>query len=366
MVTINRKEFLTGITLGGAMAGKAKTMPILENVKCTLKGDKLVMSSYDTETAVTKRIQVVSNESSDMSFCVSPKELTSILRSVNDEEVKFNVESNQMTIMHKKGQLVVPTCSAEEYPSPTMNNTALGCDIPSEQLYNWIKEASYFVGTDEIKAILCGVFLYMEQGEIGVAATDGRRMYCNKGKCAYEGDLISCVLTSKSIASVLQLINGTETTNVLIGDTNIVFKNEDAMVCSRIVEGRYPNYKSIIPQTHNSECEICKNEILDSVKRAIIASDGSSNLVKLHINNICMDVSASDLTLGKKANETCICSYSGEELTIGVQGMYLVECVNCIQSSNVIMQFIDATRPIVLKDTDCENKIVLVMPMRVE
>lgn len=365
MITIDKKEFLNGITLGGSMAGKAKTVPVLEFVKCTLKGNKMMLTSYDTETEVKKRINVITNEIGDLSFCVSPKELLSILRSVSDDVISFNVDGGVMTIKHKKGELVIPAHNATEFPTPVSNQTSQGCDVSSEMLYNWLKEASMFSSNDEFRAVLCGVHIYMENGEIGVAATDGRRLYCDKSECEYTGEKISCVVTTKSIPSILQAINGTEKTNITIGDTNIEFKNEDSVVRTRIVEGKYPNYLAIVPTNHTSESKIQKNELLDSIKRVLIASDNNSNLVKINAG-MCMDLSASDDTFGKKAKETIMCEFSGEALEIGVQGQYLTDCINCVHSDNIIIRLIDPTRPILIKDEDDEDKTLVLMPMRIE
>lgn len=366
MIIIERKQFLDGILIGGSMAGKAKTMPILEFVKCTLKGNSFVLSSYDTETAVTKRISVVENNEEDCSFCVSPKDLINILKNINDETVRLEISNMEMTIFHKKGKLVIPTHGAEEFPSPVLDSSALGCDVSSEKIYNWIKDASLFVAHDEIRAVLNGMFLYMVDGEIGVAATDGRKLYHDSDKCAYDGDEIKCIITQKAFSAILQMINESETTNILIGETNIVFKTDDAKVCTRIVEGKYPNYKAIIPKSANSQAEVDKREVIDSVKRAIIASDSNVCLVKLHLSTMMMDIKANDDTFGKKAQESCTCSFSGDEFTIGVQGQYLIDCLGVTSSNDITLNFIDATKPIVVKDEAEPNKVVVVMPMRVE
>ena len=160
-------------------------------------------------------------------------------------------------------------------------------------------------------------------------------------------------------------INGTEKTNITIGDTNIEFKNEDSVVRTRMVEGKYPNYLAIVPTNYTSESKIQKNELMDSIKRVLIASDNNSNLVKINAG-MCMDLSASDDTFGKKAKETIMCEFSGEALEIGVQGQYLTDCINCVHSDNIIIRLIDPTRPILIKDEDDEDKTLVLMPMRIE
>lgn len=365
MITIDKKEFLEGLNIGGAMAGHSKTMPIYEFAKIDIKGTIMIISSCDGEASITKRVEISSSTDGDFAFCASPKDIVAVLRSINDTEIKFEVAHNTMLITHKKGEMQLPTEDADNFPMLSEGDMGSFATLKAKDLFNALKEASLFVASDEVRLVLNGVFLRFEDNILTIASTDGTKLYCNVLPCSYTQEAMEGIIKSKHTSAILSLINGADDVHVCVGERNIYIKVFDSMLCARRIEGNYPKYKTVIPTSHNITAKILVSDLMDSAKRVSLASS-TSNLLKLSINGTTVEVSSNNIEYNKRAKETHLCEVVGEGLQIGIGAKTLTDCLSTIESEYVTMRFVDAARPIVYVDEANESKIAFSMPMRVE
>ena len=363
MITIDKKEFLEGLNIGGAMAGHSKTMPMYEFAKFDIKGATMIVSSCDGEASITKRVEVISNTDDDLAFCASPKDIAAVIKSINDTEIKFEVANNTMLITHKKGEMQLPTRDADDFSMLSEGDMGSFATLKAKDLFNALKEASLFVAADEVRVVMNGVYLRFEDNLMSIASTDGRKLYCNVLPCSYSQEPMEGIV--KHTSAILSLINGAEDVHVCVGERNIYVKVFDSMLCARRIEGNYPKYNTVIPTSHNMTAKILVSDLMDSVRRVSMASP-DSNLLKLTIYGATLEVSTDDIMLNKRAKETHLCEVVGGDLQIGVSSQVLANCLSVIESEYVTMRFMDATRPIVYIDEANEQKLALSMPMRVE
>lgn len=363
MITIDKREFLEGLNIGGAMAGRAKTIPMYEFAKFDIKGATMIVSSCDGEASITKRVEVISNTDDDLAFCASPKDIVAVIKSINDTEIKFEVANNTMLITHKKGEMQLPTRDADDFSMLSEGDMGSFATLKAKDLFNALKEASLFVAADEVRLVMNGVYLRFEDNVMSIASTDGRKIYCNELPCSYTQEPMEGIV--KHTSTILSLINGAEDVHVCVGERNIYVKVFDSMLCARRIEGNYPKYKAVIPTTHNVTAKILVSDLMDSVRRVSIASPESS-LLKLTIYGTTLEVSTENVMVNKRAKETHLCEVVGEGLQIGVSSQMLTNCLSVIESEYVTLRFMDATRPIVYIDEANEHKIAISMPMRVE
>ena len=161
--------------------------------------------------------------------------------------------------------------------------------------------------------------------------------------------------------------NGAEYTTINIGTINATITNNKAQVCTRLIEAKYPNYKAIIPQSFNFNADFDKNDITNSIKRVMIATEQSDKRIKIEFNNMYANISVNNNTQRKKAQETC--QYITTELqqipTMVVNGNYIQDGLNCIKTNNVSILINDEKKPFVMKENNSNNnsnKTILIMP----
>ena len=366
-IEVNRKEFISALNVGGSMAGRVKTIPILEDVKITIKGTSAVISSFDNETAITKRTYIVSS-TEDAMFCINPRNLVNILKTIKDENVSLYVVENVCTIVHSKGEATLPVEPAVDFPSPVKESDAQMVTLPCEGLFEWFKRAKSFVASGEkaeLRPTLGGIYLYVENGEVGVASSDSFKFFHDRMQVDELSNIVvDALITPRSIDAILEVINGNETVDVSFGKKSIVFKVADAMVMSRLIEGAYPKFKVVFDRPYPIEVRIGREELAESVSRATLSANMASMLLKLTIEpsgKIMID--SEDLFAQRKTHEEVACEVEGGSLEIGFKGSSLTDCLNTMDGETLIVSFNDHKSPAMFKESDGSAKAAVCLPM---
>jgi DNA polymerase-3 subunit beta len=173
---ISKTNFLDAISIGASMSGKNKTLPMHSQAKVSIDKDSFTVSSYDGEVAITKRVFGVES-SENAVFCVEPKELVSLVKSLRDEFLVFHLEDKTLKVTHKKGKAEFPVFSADEFASPIVYEPDIIFKVKAQDLFNLLNSAKDYVASDSLRPILNGVWLYVEEGSFGVASTDSLKLF---------------------------------------------------------------------------------------------------------------------------------------------------------------------------------------------
>lgn len=366
-IEVNRKDFISALTVGGSMAGRVKTIPILDDVKITIKGTSAVISSFDNETSVTKKTSIVSS-SDDAMFCINPRNLVAILKTIKDENVVMYVVDNTCTVIHSKGEASLPVEPAIDFPSPLRDDDAQILRLPCENLFDWFKKAKNFVASGEkveLRPILGGIYFYVDNGEVGVAASDSFKFFHDRMTVeAIGGAKASALIIPKSVDAILDAINGNITVDISFGKKSIVFKTADSMVTSRLIEGAYPNFKVVFGRNYPIGVTIEKESLVNSVSRAMLSANIASCLLKLTIDPCGkMLIDSEDLFSQRKSHEDLMCEVEGEGLEICLKGSVLMDCLSTMDDEMVVMRFSDHRSPVMIKEEEDTNKASVCLPM---
>lgn len=363
-VTIKRKIALDALALGGSFAGKNKVIPITDCVKCKFSPHgTFVVSSNDGSHAIVKRVECATCSEESM-FCVNYADFTKALKSLSCEDVTLEINNTLLTIVHKKGRIEMPIEGVEDFPNVELGEVVYEMDMESARLKERVSTARNFVATDEIRPAMSGMYMYVKNEEIGVCATNGHKLYTDNYACAgLNGAELSAIIPVACLSPILNVIGESESVKVIFYGRNISFITQDAKVICLLQDGRFPNFKAVIPTSHQIEVECEVAELHDSVSRVCTLAGGVKGLVKLDIKDMTMSIESEDIDFAKKANEECMCSHSGADVTFGANGETLCTCLNAISNEKVVIRLIDESHAVVLRDKDNENKTLLFSPL---
>lgn len=363
-IVINRKSFVDALSIGSQMSGKAKGLSVLENCKLTIKNNTATISSYDSEVAITKRTSIVSSDE-DFVVCIEPKALLAILRSIKDENVELSFDNYMCDIIHACGKQTMPYDSDEDFPTPVIDSENKTFNIESNVLFNWLKEAKPFVGTNTLYPSLMGVYIYCGNNECGVASTNMEVLYYNKQFSVHECDEFGATICVKAIDALLPMLNETDNVCVMISERNISFKTDNSMLVAARTESVYPNFRRIIPSDNSVEVSTTKTELVDSVKRAMLMANEQTNLLKFKVGGNAIKITSENTMFSKKSYEECPCSLVGNDIEIGLKGSYALSMLNSIESERIAFSMTSPTKPIIWRDMLNNDKILLQMPCQV-
>lgn len=360
-IKIERKSFIDALSVGGQMTGKAKGLSVLDNVKCTFKDGMATISSYDGEVAITKRTKIVEQDE-ECAVCLEPKTLGAILNSLKDEIVEFDFHDHKCEIVHSKGVLSVPYFDTDDYPSPIIDAKKDSFELQSVLLFNWLKEAKGFVSTNTLYPQLMCVCLYVGENEFGVAATDASTLYHDKIEYDYHGEQQQLTLSIKAINALLPMINGSEKVVIINSERNVMFRTNDSMLVATKSELPFPNFKAIIPTNNHIEVELNKNDFMESIKRTMITADEKTCLLKFTINGMMMKIDSENTLEGRKSHDECVCVSNGVDMSIAMNGNYVINMVNAIESETMKLTLNAFNKPVLWIDMLNNDKVLLQMP----
>lgn len=371
--TINSGDLLQRLNVLAKAQASKSSIAILEYVKIVLNQDNINMTTCDDQVRLITSMPVLETEDVNQSICVKTDMLISALRELPNQPI--TITANDMTlevvITYNGGKFNFVGLSAETYPETTPSMTdAKTLQIPVEIVRDGVQSAKIAVAYDELRPIMNGIYFDaipegLTEG-LTFVASDGHRLVRNLFLIKQESPL-HFVLPTKSADILLAIINKqTEDVNVEVNEKNIIFKTPDYTFMSRLIEGNYPNYNSVIPPTCTMTARMDRDALIAALRRVLVFANTATALVALDFQNNTMKLSAQDLDFSKSSEESVICEYDNTPISIGFKGDYLLELLKSLPCGDITINMIDPSKAAIIKPAEqAENNdlLLLLMPM---
>jgi len=369
-IVVSSSELLKGmVTVSKALPAKAQ-LSILEDFLFEVKDSTLFITASDLELTLRTSISLESSESDDR--IAVPHHILDLLKEIPDQPVTIQtVKENYFEVIWKGGSSTLPSFDAAEYPAiSSVDETAATVAFPAQTLIDGINSTIYATEEDEMRPVMNGILFDMGPEATTLVASDSRKLICFTTTEVKTAEQSSFILHKKP-ASVLRTAVGkdVETVNISYDAKSAVFSFNNTVVVCRLIVGKYPNYRQVIPQNNSSVLKINRVQLANCVKRVSVCSNKASNSVKFDLTPDCLEVSAQDLGFSISAHEKTDCQYDGENLQIGFKSSFLIEILNNISCEDVVLKFADARRATLLlpaEDNDQKEKIcAILMPIQI-
>lgn len=363
---VNRKIALDALQGVAQVASKNSTLPILESVKVNVRVDgTIVFTAFDLEVSALKKFKVDDSFDEPIDFCINPRDTASIIKTLRDEEIVLDVDSDHCVIKHAKGEVSLPVLPAVDFPEISKDDIQGKVIVESETLFEWLKSAIKFVGNDKLRPIINGVYMYVDDSEFGVAASDGKVMFTNNCILNSVNQNVNGVLGSKAVSPLLDMINGTEIVTVFFGEKMLSFRTEDSMLSCLKPVGAFPKFKMLLQQRDGvTTVKVDKSDLIDSVSRTKMTARTDTYLLRLSVQGSMLGVSSEDLMFSKKSKEECSSESEGPSgFDIGVNGDNFLDCLNAIESDTVELEMDGPKKAIYVYDDASPKKRIICMPL---
>jgi DNA polymerase-3 subunit beta len=364
-LNVNRKTFLETLTGVGSVAAKTSTLPILENVKISVREDgTMVVTAFDLEVSAMRKFKF-SESASAYEFCVNPRDLIAVLKTLRDDDITLVVDDSNCVVKHAKGEMSFGILPAIDFPEIGKDDNPTKVTIEAETLFDWLKNGVKFAGNDKLRPIINGVYLYVDGTEIGVASSDSQKLFTDNMRADITGAInVGGTLGTKAVAPLLDMINGADKVVVYFGEKMLSFRTDKAMLSCLKPVGKFPNVKGLIGRKENPiRVTIDKADLIDSVSRAIMTAKVETCLLRLVAEGNTMRVNSEDLLFNKKTNEECACVVEGGSIEVGLKGSNLLDCLNAIESGDVVFEFTSPRHSVNLYDGSNPNRVIMAMPL---
>jgi len=345
------------------------TLPILDSFLFELVGNKLIITASDSDTRLVTSLEVMNVQGSGL-FAVSAKILLDPLKELPEQPLQFDIDDNNLEIFiyFQNGKYNFIGQKGDTYPQQKpLAETPASINIEAQKLLSGLGRSLFATADDELRPVMNGVYFDIKTDSLTFVASDGHKLVRLK-HLANIADERSAFILPKKPANLLRsiLAKEQEVVSVKFDDNNAYFACANFEMICRLIEGRYPNYNSVIPAENPFVVNIDRLSLLAALKRVSVFSNASSSLVKLQLKENNMIVSAQDIDFSTSAEETISCQYSEEELSIGFKATYLIEILSNISSDEVMLKLADPSRAGLIlpaQDEEGEELLMLLMPM---
>jgi len=344
-------------------------LPILDCFLFEVQDGLLTITVSDSETTMVTSVEVNDNDMNGR-FAITAKTLLDALKEIPEQPLSFQVDldSLEINVQYQNGKYSLMGQHADEFPlSPKLSENAVKVELDAQVLLNGINRALFATADDELRPTMNGIYFDITTDDITMVASDGHKLVRCKTLAA-KGDERAAFILPKKPANLLKNLLGKEQGQVVVAfdDRNAMFTLEGYKMVCRLIEGRYPNYNAVIPQNNPYKIIIDRMLMLGALRRVSIFSSQASSLIKLRLQDNKVVISAQDIDFSTSAEETLVCQYSGNPMSIGFKSTFLIDILNNISSSEIIVELADPSRAGVIipaEQTENEDLLMLLMPM---
>ena len=345
------------------------SLPILDCFLFELMDGTLSVTASDGETTLIATVEVNECDMDD-SFAVTAKTLLDALKEIPEQPLTFEVNTAtlEVTVQYQNGKYSLVGQSAVEFPkSSLLSEDAVRLEMDAQVLLKGINRAVFATADDELRPVMNGVYFDITADDITLVASDGHKLVRSKTFAAKGSDRAAFILPKKPAFLLKNLLpKETGMVNVEFDSHNAAFTMENFQLVCRLIEGRYPNYNSVIPQNNPYKVTVDRMSLVGVLRRVSIFSSQASSLIKLRLQDNQIQVSAQDIDFSTSAVETMTCQYDGKPMSIGFKAPFLLDILNNMTADEVVMELTDPSRAGVImpvEQDENEDLLMLLMPM---
>ncbi|EOC99434.1 DNA polymerase III subunit beta [Caldisalinibacter kiritimatiensis] len=361
-VKVNQKELSKAVgTVQKAITSKT-TLPILNGILIETKKNKLKLTGTDLEIGIETYIDCEVIESG--TIVIPSKIFGDIIRKLPNLDIVIEVnDDNKVHISCGHSDFNILGQPAMEYPELPKINDDISFKIPKDLLKNMIRQTVFAAAQDEIKPILTGALLEVNNGKASLVALDGYRLAVKTTSIDCNND-IKVVIPSKTLNEVNKILEDDDSdVTIMFTSSHVLFDLGHSVIISRLLEGEFINYKDIIRNEYKSRVKVKTKDIQESIERAsLLAREGKNNLVKFDISDEGMTIT-SNSDIGNVVENIDI-DLEGNDIKIGFNSKYILDAIRVIDSEEIYMNLVSSVNPCIIKPVDDDSYTYLVLPVR--
>ncbi len=360
-------------TAGRAVSGRGGMLPVLSGLRAELVGDTLTLTGSDLELTITVGAQV--SGQGDGATVLPAKLANDVVRALPPSAVTVETadgDAAEARITADRSEFSLRVSPADEYPK-VPDPTGEPVRLDAAELALALHQVTPAASTDDNRPIITGVLLSAETDGVGTdGAGGGLRLVATDSYRLAVRDIAGLevlragqhvLVPSRALREVERLLAGADQVTLRLGERDAAFEIGTTRVTTRLIEGEFPNYRGLIPSSYPNRLVVGREPLLDAVRRVrLLARDATP--VRLVMNADGLELLAVTQDVGQ-AHEVLDAKFEGSELTVAFNPEYLAQGVDVVPGDEVVLETIDALKPAVIRSTETQDFLYLLMPVRV-
>ena len=368
--TVSSSALSSKLNMLAKVIGSKNSLPILDCFLFQVANGEMSITASDSDNVIKSTLALTDHDG-EGEFCVPNRVILDALKELPEQPLHFDVdaagEAVAIKIVYQNGLYNFTGQSAEEYPrTQSMNDACTTVSLPTEMLINNISRSLFATASDELRPVMNGIYFDLTADALAIVASDGHKLVRSKN-FTIKSESPSAFNLPKKPASLLKNILSKDSDDAIIkfDDRSAEIQFTDGVMRCRLIDGRYPNYNSVIPNNPN-EVTVDRRGLQSALRRVLPFASESSQLIRFHIESGRFEVSSEDIDFSTSAKEQLSCEYNGSPISIGFKGSSLMEILSNLTSDNIIIQLADPSRAGIIvpaEQPENEDILMLIMPM---
>lgn len=364
---VNQTTLSKALSLVSKGAGISSTLPVLNSVKLSTVGGDIELQTTDLNIAIKHIIRGSIQE--EGSILVSLRVLLSIIKTLPDAPITFETTDGGINLSCSDSVFFILTLSVDEFPSFPEYEVQSSVQL-STQLLNKMVERVYKVTSHDVaRPILSGILFTADNNTLRLVAVDSHRLsICDTNtETSSLHSEFSIVVPGKAFHDALSLSEKNENITLAASENHIIFTFPHTTFVSRKIEGTFPNYKQLLPQSSKTSVSLPLEALSEALRRvSSIVSQNPSVQFTLNVEEKRLVLTTINKEAGK-AKEILSISGEGESMTFALNNRYVQEGINPLlndDQTNITLELQDSTQPAIFKSFGKINYLYLLMPIR--
>lgn len=368
-LTISSTALAARLSALSKVFNSKNSMPILDCYLFEVAGGTLTITASDSENVMTTQLQL-DEADGDGTFAVNNRTILDAVKELPEQPLTLDVDmsSYAIKVVYMNGIYNFTGQSGNEFPRlQPLQDGAASIVIDSKTLANDISRSVFATANEELRPVMNGIYFDLTTDALAIVASDGHKLVRTRNKSIKTETPMSFIMPKKP-ANLLRNVLQKNDEDVLIrfDERNASISYPGGTLSCRLIEGRYPNYNSVIPQDNPNRMTIDRAVLTGVIRRVLPFASDSSQQVRLHIETGKAVISSEDIDFYTSAKEEIVCDYNGTPMDIGFKGTSLMEILNNLDCEEVELQLADPSRPCLILPTqqpENEDILMLIMPM---
>lgn len=352
----------------GKVINSKNAMPILGDIVFEVRSSELHLMASDSEIWMQTSMELTEADGDGL-FCINAHDITKAVKDLSEQPLTFNVDKQKraVKITYLNGQFSLPIEEVDEFPNPTEISGDTLKSIDKGLFIECITRAHFSCAQDELRPVMNGEYIDFTKDFLTIVASDGHKLVLNKLN-GIKSDTAGSFIMPKKVVGLLRstLSRGAGDVMVHFDSRNARLTYDGTTITFRLIDGRYPNYNSVIPKDNPNTARVERVALLQALKHVINFSSISNFLVRFHFADGTIKLDAEDYDFSKTATETVKCEYDGSAISIGFKGSAFVEILSNYICHEIVIKLSSPTRAAIIVPSeqreDCEV-VMLIMPM---
>ncbi len=362
-IVCTQENLKTGLQIASRVITTSSTLPILGTVLLKTENGVLSLSATNLEIGIKTLIRCKVEQEGQVALPAKP--LVDLINSLPNKPITISLEKGVVNIKSENYHTKLKNLPGEDFPVIPQPESGVEVNVSSSELKGAIEQVLFATSPSENQPEISGVFIAGIKNEIRLAATDRYRLAEKRLKTTNSEEFEGVIVPYRAIAEISRIINqNNKPVNLILAPNQASLTIEDTQIVTRLIEGQYPPYENIIPQSFETEIVINKQDLVSALKTTSVFSSGVQSVtLDFSDDNQQVTIQSGQQDLGE-SEVVLEAGVSGGNIKVLVNYKYLLDCLSVITESKVIFKLNSPGSAILIVPEKTKDYLYLVQPIK--